>query len=108
MRVRFAKHPDYRVEGDDLFYDLDVAPWEAVLGAQVAVPTLGGRVSIKIPPGAQNTQRMRVRGHGLPFRSGERGDLYVVLRVQVPERLTEREKSLWEQLARESSFHPRD
>ena len=51
---------------------------------------------------------MRVRGRGLPFRSGERGDLYVVLRVQVPERVTEREKSLWEQLARESSFHPRD
>ena len=108
LRVRFAKHPDYRVEGDDLFYDLDVAPWEAVLGAQVAVPTLSGRVSIKIPPGAQNAQRMRVRGHGLPFRSGGRGDLYVVLRVQVPERVTEREKALWEQLARESRFNPRD
>ena len=79
-----------------------------VMRVAVAVPTLSGRVSIKIPPGAQNAQRMRVRGHGLPFRSGGRGDLYVVLRVQVPERVTEREKSLWEQLARESSFHPRD
>jgi len=91
-----------------LFYDLDLAPWEAVLGAQVAVPTLGGRVSIKIPPGAQNTQRMRVRGHGLPFRSGGRGDLYVVLRVQVPDRVTEQEKALWEQLAHDSRFKPRD
>ena len=108
LRVRFAKHPDYRVEGDDLFYDLDLAPWEAVLGAQVSVPTLEGRVSIKIPPGAQNAQRMRVRGHGLPFRSGGRGDLYVLLRVQVPERATDREKALWEQLSRESRFNPRD
>src|SRR5204863_8352743 len=72
LRVRFAKHPDYRAEGDDLYYDLDLAPWEAVLGTKVSVPTLGGRVSIKIPPGAQNAQRMRVRGRGLPFRSGGR------------------------------------
>ena len=108
LRVRFAKHPDYRVEGDDLFYDLEVAPWEAVLGTQVSVPTLGGRVSIKIPPGSQNMQRLRVRGHGLQFRSGGRGDLYVVLRVQVPDRVTEHEKALWEQLARESRFNPRD
>src|SRR6266550_3610088 len=54
LRVRFAKHPDYRAEGDDLYSDLDLAPWEAVLGTKVSVPTLGGRVSIKIPPGSQN------------------------------------------------------
>jgi len=108
LRVRFAKHPDYRAEGDDLYYDLDLTPWEAVLGTKVSVPTLGGQVSIKIPPGSQNIQKMRVRGHGLPFRGGGRGDLYVVLRVQVPERVTEREKALWEQLERDSRFNPRD
>src|SRR5437764_4502996 len=63
LRVRFARHPDHRVEGDNLYYDLDLAPWEAVLGAKVSVPTLDGHVSIKIPPGAQNTQKMRIRGH---------------------------------------------
>jgi DnaJ-class molecular chaperone len=108
LRVRFAKHPDYRVEGNDLYCDLDVTPWEAVLGTKVSVPTLGGSVSIKIPPGSQNTQKMRVRGHGLTLHDGGRGDLYVVLRVQVPARVTEREKALWEQLARESRFNPRD
>jgi len=108
LRVRLARHPDYRVEGDDLYLDLDLAPWEAVLGAQVSVPTLGGRIGIKIPPSAQNAQKMRIRGHGLPLREGGRGDLYVVLHVQVPERIGERERALWEQLARESRFNPRD
>ncbi len=108
LRVRLAKHPDYRVEGDDLHYDLDLAPWEAVLGTQVTVPTLDGRVSIKIPAGAQNGQKMRVRSHGLPQHGGGRGDLYVALQVQVPERVSENERTLWERLARESRFRPRD
>ena len=108
LRVRFAKHPDYRVEGDDLYHDIELAPWEAVLGAKVSVPTLGGRVSIKIPAGAQGGQKLRVRGHGLPRRGGGRGDLYVVLYVQVPQRVSESERALWERLARESRFSPRD
>jgi len=108
LRVRFAKHPDYRIEGDDLYFDLDLAPWEAVLGTQVSVPTLGGRVNIKIPAGAQNGQKLRVRSQGLPKGGGGRGDLYVVLRVQVPTRVSESERTLWERLARESRFNPRD
>jgi len=108
LRVRLAKHPDYRVEGDDLYFDLDLAPWEAVLGSQVSVPTLGGRVNIKIPAGAQSGQKLRVRGQGLPQGEGGRGDLYVVLRVQVPSHVSESERTHWERLARESRFNPRD
>src|SRR5438876_8378927 len=108
LRVHFAKHPDYHVQDDDLYYDLDLAPWEAVLGTQVSVPTLGGRLSIKIPPGAQNGQKLRLRDQGLPQRGGGRGELHIVLHVQVPERVGERERALWEQLARESRFNPRD
>jgi DnaJ-class molecular chaperone len=108
LRVRLAKHPDFRVEGDDLYFDLDLAPWEAVLGAQVSVPTLGGQVNIKIPAGAQNGQKLRVRGQGLPQGGGGRGDLYVVLRIQVPARVSESEREQWERLARESRFNPRD
>jgi len=107
LRVRMASHPDFRVEGGDLYYDLDLAPWEAALGASVSVPTLSGPVSIKIPPGTQSGQRLRVRGRGLPGRDAEQGDLYVVARIQMPSKINDREKSLWEQLARESSFHPR-
>jgi curved DNA-binding protein len=107
LQVRMASHPDFRVEGGDLYYDLDLAPWEAALGANISVPTLTGPVSIKIPPGTQNGQRLRVKSRGLPGRDSEKGDLYVVARVQVPKEISEREKGLWEQLARESRFNPR-
>ena len=107
LRVRMASHPDFRVEGGDIYYDLDLAPWEAVLGANVSVPTLSGSVSIKIPPGTQNGQRLRVKGRGLQGRGDEKGDLYVVSRVQVPKELTDSEKNQWEILARESHFNPR-
>ena len=107
LRVRFASHPDYRVEGGDLYYDLDLAPWEAALGAKVSVPLLSGSLSIKIPPGTQNGQRLRLKGRGLPGRGGESGDLYVVARIQMPKEISDPEKALWEKLARESHFNPR-
>src|SRR5205823_8466196 len=77
LRVRLAKHPDFQVEQHNLIYEAEVAPWEAVLGTQVSVPTLESRISIKIPPGTQNGQRLRVRGQGLPQRGGTRGDLNI-------------------------------
>jgi curved DNA-binding protein len=95
------------VEGGDLYHDLELAPWEAALGASVSVPTLSAPVSIKIPPGTQNGQRLRVRGRGLPGRDKEAGDLYVVARIQMPKEISDTEKKLWEQLARESHFNPR-
>jgi curved DNA-binding protein len=64
-------------------------------------------VNIKIPPGTQSGQKLRVRGRGLPQRTGGNGDLIVVARVEVPAKVTEAERKLWEQLARESKFNPR-
>ncbi len=107
LRVRLASHPDFRVEGADLYYDLDLAPWEAALGASISVPTLSGSVSIKIPAGTQNGQRLRVKSRGLPGRNNDPGDLYVVARVQMPKEIGEKEKAAWEQLAKESKFNPR-
>jgi DnaJ-class molecular chaperone len=102
LRVRLAKHPDFQVEGHNLIFEADIAPWDAVLGTQVSVPTVEGRINIKIPPGTQNGQRLRIRGQGLPLAGGGRGDLYVVASVRLPERITERERELWQQLAREA------
>ncbi|HPY31354.1 MAG TPA: J domain-containing protein [Verrucomicrobiota bacterium] len=107
LRVRFAKHPDFEVDGGNLIYEAELAPWEAVLGTQLSVPTLEGRVNIKIPPGTQNGQKLRVSGRGLPRRGGGAGDLMVVVRIEVPARVAEGERKLWEQLARESTFNPR-
>jgi curved DNA-binding protein len=108
LRVRLAKHPDFEVEDHNLIYEAAVAPWETVLGANISVPTLDGRVNIRIPPGTQNGQKLRVRGRGLPNRNSEKGDLIVVMRVEVPVQITDAERSLWEKLARESQFKPRD
>jgi len=108
LRVRLAKHPDFDVEGYNLIHETPLSPWEAVLGAEISVPTLDGRVKIKIAAGTQNGQKLRVRGRGLVQRDGTRGDLLVVTSVVLPGKISEADKQLWEQLARESNFHPRD
>jgi curved DNA-binding protein len=108
LRVRLAKHPDFEVDDHNLIYEADLAPWEAVLGASISVPTLDGRVNIKIPPGTQNGQKLRVRGRGLPRREGGNGDLIVVARIEVPQKITDTERKLWERLGEESKFNPRE
>lgn len=107
LRVRLAKHPDFEVEGHNIVHEVDLAPWESVLGANISVPTLNGSVNIKVPAGTQNGQRMRVRGRGLKTRNGEPGDLIVVMRIQTPAQVSEAERKLWEELGRESKFRPR-
>jgi curved DNA-binding protein len=109
LRVRLASHPDFEVRGADLYHELNLAPWEAVLGRQVAVPTLSGTIKLRIPPGTKNGKQLRVRGQGLPKSpGGERGDLYVVVQLQIPETISEEERGLWEKLARTSRFNPRE
>lgn len=107
LRVRLAAHPWFRVRGADLYHDLDLAPWEAALGAAVEVPTPEGRVTVRIPPGTSSGRQLRVRGRGLPRGGGERGDLYVVVNIEVPEPRSAEERQLWEQLRRVARFHPR-
>jgi curved DNA-binding protein len=104
LRVKLARHPDFEVDGHNLIHELELAPWEAALGAEISVPTLDGRVSIKIPAGTASSQKLRVRGRGL----GKDGDLHVVTKIVVPEKVSDPQKKLWEQLAQESKFNPRD
>ena len=107
LRVKLAHHPNFRVRGADLYYDLDLAPWEAVLGTTVEVPTLDGTVSLKIPAGIIAERQLRLRGKGLPSQDKTRGNLYAVVSIQVPANLTPEQKILWEQLAAKSTFNPR-
>ena len=104
LRVKLAKHPDFEVDGHNLIHELELAPWEAALGAEIAVPTLDGNVSIKLPAGTASGKKLRVRGRGL----GKDGDLHVVTKIVVPEKISDAQKKLWEQLAKESKFNPRD
>jgi len=107
LRVKFAQHPDFRVRGADLYHDLELAPWEAVLGATVHIRTLDGTVSLKVPPDTVAEKQFRLRGKGLPSGDGARGDLYAMVSIEVPSQLTTEQKNLWEQLAAKSSFNPR-
>ncbi len=100
LRVRLAKHPDFSVEGSDLVHEVKIEPWQAVLGSELLVPTLEGNVRLKIPPGTHGGQRFRLRGRGLPSTSGTRGNLYVDVQINVPKKLTEREREVWRELAK--------
>jgi curved DNA-binding protein len=107
LQIALEPHPLYRVSGHDLEIDVPLAPWEAALGAQVEVPTLEGRLEVKVPGGSKSGQKLRLAGKGLPKPGGGAGDLYAVLNIVVPATLTEREKQLYEELRAASRFNPR-
>lgn len=107
LHIRLRPHPIFTVKGNDLEIELPVAPWEAVLGAQVPVPTIDGQVEMSIPAGSQNGARLRLRGLGLSKRGGGRGDEYVRLKIMTPRTVSEDEKKLYEELRRVSDFDPR-
>jgi curved DNA-binding protein len=109
LRVRYAAHPDFQARGADLYYDCDLAPWEAVLGTTAVSPSFEGDIKVHVPAGTQDGAQLRVHGHGLPKgKDGGRGDLYIVTHIRVPKSLTEKEKALWEELSRTSRYDPRD
>ncbi len=99
LRVRLARHPDFSVDGSDLIHEVEIAPWQAVLGTELKTPTLEGEARLKVPPGTQPGRRFRLRERGLPNTNGTRGDLYVATKIRIPTGLTERERELWSQLA---------
>src|SRR6185436_131557 len=92
LQIALEPHPLYRARGHDLEIEVPVTPWEAALGAEVEVPTLEGRVTMKVPPGSKGAQKLRLSGKGLPMPGGGAGDLYAALEIVVPATLTEPEK----------------
>ncbi|HHJ16783.1 MAG TPA: J domain-containing protein [Gammaproteobacteria bacterium] len=105
LEIEFRPHPYYHAEGHDLYLDLPVAPWEAALGATVKVPTPGGVVDLKIPPGSGHGRKMRLKERGIPAK--QPGDLYVVLQIALPEADTEQAKALYRRMQEELDFNPR-
>lgn len=98
LRVKFAQHPDYRIDGTDLVADLELPAWKAVLGTEENVATPDGPVRLRIPPGTQPGQKFRLKGRGLPTGPETRGDLYVKAEVILPKQPSEAEMKVWEQL----------
>jgi DnaJ-class molecular chaperone len=93
LRVRIRAHPFFRREGDDIHADLPVALHEAMLGAEVTVPTLKGRVSLRIPPETQNGRVIRLAGQGMPRPGGGAGDMFVTVKVVLPQKLSDEERA---------------
>ncbi len=105
LEVHFKPHRWFRVEGRDLYLDLPVTPWEAALGDKVPVPTLDGRVELKIPPGSQTDRKLRLKGKGLPGTPP--GDQYVILKIHTPPADSEDKRRFYREMAERMPFNPR-
>ena len=108
LRVRVAPHPLFERREDDLHVELPLAVWEAALGAEVEVPTLRGKVAMKIPLGTSSGRTFRLPGYGIPHVKGGRGDQYVRVRIVVPQDLSTRERALFEELRSLRPAPPRE
>jgi DnaJ-class molecular chaperone len=107
VRLKQDAGSGFTVHGDDTEVEVPVTPWEAALGTSLEVPTLDGHAEIRVPPGIQSGQKLRLRGQGLAIRGGGRGDHLVRLRIALPKTLTSAEKRLFEELQKVSTFNPR-
>ena len=105
LEVHVRPSTRYQLDGRDVTLTLPVAPWEAALGASVTVPTLGGSVELKIPPGSQSGSKLRLRGRGFPGQPA--GDQYVVLKVVLPPASSAEARAAYERLQRDLPFNPR-
>ena len=113
LEIELAPHHLFQIDGQDVTLEVPIAPWEAVLGAKIAVPTLGGTVTATIPAGSQPKQKLRLKGLGLPNESAREkaekvaGDQYLILSIAVPLSANDKAKELYRALAAESAFNPR-
>ncbi len=106
LKIRIKSDDRFQVDGHDLLAETPVTPWEAALGTKLQIQTLDGVVRLKIPAGSQSGRRFRLKGKGLPKKQG-RGDLYVRVKIVIPESLSEEEERLFKELSRSSEFSPR-
>jgi curved DNA-binding protein len=107
LNVALHPHPLFRASGHDLYLDLPIAPWEAVLGATLLVPTLGGAVQLKVRPGTQAGQKLRLAKRGLPKPHEGAGDLFAIVQIVVPGAVNDKERALFQQMADSATFNPR-
>ena len=108
FKIRLRPHHLYEVTGKDVQVELPLAPWEAALGAKVAVPTLGGTVELTIPAGAASGQKLRLRGRGLPAgNAAAAGDQFVVIKIVAPPAQSAKEKEAYERMRKDFDFDAR-
>jgi len=106
LEIDLLPHHLFTLQGRDVYVTLPVTPWEAALGAKVTVPTLGGPVDMKIAPNSQAGQKLRLKERGIPGRP--HGDQYALLQIQTPPAHTDAQRALYEKMAQEMPFNPRE
>ncbi len=106
LKIKLVPHPLFDVIGNDLSITVPLTPWEAALGTSLEVPVLGGQIKVTVAPDSQTGKRLRIKGKGLAGMKVQ-GDLYVILKVVMPEKNDTESKKLWQQLASKADFNPR-
>jgi molecular chaperone DnaJ len=108
--IRTGEHPVFRREGDDIYVTVPVTAMEAALGAKIEVPTIDGRSQLKVPPGTQSGQKLRLREKGAPSarREDARGDQIVEVKIVVPEARDLKARELWQELQKLNPVDPRE
>ncbi len=107
LDIQVQTHALFRGSGQDLYVDLPLAPWEAVLGTRVELPTPAGTVALKVPAGTRAGQQLRLSGRGLSRPGEKSGDLFAIVAIVVPTVVAEPERALYRQLSETSKFDPR-
>ncbi|MCY7383590.1 MAG: J domain-containing protein [Microcoleus sp. CAN_BIN18] len=107
LKITVSPHPFFRLEMSDICCELPLTPSEAVLGGDVEVPTLDGRVKMKLPAGVTSGKRLRLAGKGYPTGNGDRGDQLVEIQVVIPKEISDEERELYQKLREIESFKPR-
>jgi curved DNA-binding protein len=106
LEIQLNQDPRYRVEGSSVYQNVPVTPWEAALGASIPVPTPAGTVEVTVPAGSQSGRKLRLKGRGIP--ASQPGDLYLILDVVLPPATSDRARELYQQMARDLAFNPRE
>lgn len=106
LELEIQPHKLFSLEGQDIYISVPVTPWEAALGADIKIPTLGGTVGMKLAPDSQAGQKLRLKGRGMPGKPTP-GDQYAVLKIMTPPATTETQKELYEKMAKDMPFNPR-
>jgi curved DNA-binding protein len=107
LHIDLKPHALFKPVGNDLYFELALTPWEAVLGAEIEIPTLEDSVLLTIPIGTRHGQKLRLKGRGLPASLGVRGDLFAVVHLETPKEVSPEEFKIYQQLAVTSKFSPR-
>jgi curved DNA-binding protein len=101
LEIEYAAHPQFEVDGRNILYTLPVTPWQAVLGATLSVPTLGGDVEVKVPPDSEAGRKLRLRGRGLPGGASiPAGDQIIELEITAPRAVNETQRNAYREMAK--------